>query len=513
MTPPREASSRKKQIELLQSEYEQARKQMNRLDNNEPFVIVFCGAFSTGKSSLINALVGCDLPIGVNPVTKCATKLSYGKTEKVFLEHIQTGKRFQISKQQAQAFIRGEAFRKKADEYRVLYLFPSALLKRGLVFMDTPGLNDDVTGKLDAVSREEIAQADYCFVTFAANHFGDKQYEKPLLADLQRTMGGNFSVIVNYINTLHSLKDCEDLEGHVRCILMGSAREALEPGKLFMVDLRPKASELDGLDVWLDTKLLPNRETLRKKTVCSKVQATLETNLALGEKLYAEMQNQIGTLIKARNEKIETEIRKLITESGSPVQEFRKLQDKILREITPIAQELIMLRLSHLEPEKFNDCAFKEIEKALEQICERIHKKVTEQFPVLGRMDPAVCLDGTEVRFAKRAVYSRKRSLLDPNRFLVGATEYYSNDYLGECLKDQVNVTIPSFRRRINAYFYAAEDVLVSSLSEKTIASDYSEIGDLLYDTELICDSLLNYGELKNRLEKEKRSAFNKAGA
>lgn len=513
MTPPREESNRKKQIEQLRSEYEQAREQMNRLESNEPFVIVFCGAFSTGKTSLINALVGCDLPTGVNPVTKCATKLSYGKKETVFLEHIQTGKRCQVSKQQAEAFIRGEAFLNKADEYRVLYLFPSALLKRGLVFMDTPGLNDDVTGKLDDISREEIAQADYCFVTFAANHFGDKQYEKPLLADLQRTMGGNFSVIVNYINTLHSLKDYADLASHVRYILTGNDEVALEPGKLFMVDLRPDVSDLDGLDVWLNTKLLRDMQTLREITVCSRVHTTIETNLALGEKLYAEMQNQIDTLIKARNKKIETEIRKLITESRSPVQKFRMLQDKTLRELTPIAQELIMLRLSHLEPGKFNDCAFKEIEKALEQVCKRIHIMVTEQFPALGLIDPAIYLDGTEVRYTKRIVNSKKRSLLDPNRFLLGATEYYSNDYLEESLKDQVNVTIPSFRRRINAYFYAMEDVLISSLSEKTIASDYSKIGDLLYDTELICDSLLNYGELKNRLEKKKRSALNKAEA
>ena len=49
---------------------------------NMPFCIAFCGVFSSGKSSLLNALLDCGnvLPTGINPVTKIITRIRYGKS-------------------------------------------------------------------------------------------------------------------------------------------------------------------------------------------------------------------------------------------------------------------------------------------------------------------------------------------------------------------------------------------------------------------------------------------------
>ena len=49
----------------------------------DTFEVALFGRVSSGKSSLLNALLGTDvLPVGVNPITAVPTKLRYGKTLK-----------------------------------------------------------------------------------------------------------------------------------------------------------------------------------------------------------------------------------------------------------------------------------------------------------------------------------------------------------------------------------------------------------------------------------------------
>ena len=56
-------------------------------DSARPFRVVFCGVFSSGKTSLINSLLASSfhLPEGVNPVTKMVTRIPRKEFE-VFLE-------------------------------------------------------------------------------------------------------------------------------------------------------------------------------------------------------------------------------------------------------------------------------------------------------------------------------------------------------------------------------------------------------------------------------------------
>ncbi len=54
----------------------------SRLED-DTFEVAFFGRVSSGKSSLLNALLGTDvLPVGVNPITAVPTKLRYGKSLK-----------------------------------------------------------------------------------------------------------------------------------------------------------------------------------------------------------------------------------------------------------------------------------------------------------------------------------------------------------------------------------------------------------------------------------------------
>jgi GTP-binding protein EngB required for normal cell division len=112
----------------------------SRLEDNNLEVALF-GRVSSGKSSLLNALLNTDvLPVGINPITAVPTKLRYGATlradvayghgreETVTLEELAK----LVSEQGNPGNLR--------NVVRAVVEVPSHRLKQGIVLVDTPGL-------------------------------------------------------------------------------------------------------------------------------------------------------------------------------------------------------------------------------------------------------------------------------------------------------------------------------------------------------------------------------------
>jgi GTP-binding protein EngB required for normal cell division len=112
----------------------------SRLEDNNLEVALF-GRVSSGKSSLLNALLSTDvLPVGINPITAVPTKLRYGATlradvafghgreETVTLEELAK----LVSEQGNPGNLR--------NVVRAVVEVPSPRLKKGIVLVDTPGL-------------------------------------------------------------------------------------------------------------------------------------------------------------------------------------------------------------------------------------------------------------------------------------------------------------------------------------------------------------------------------------
>jgi GTP-binding protein EngB required for normal cell division len=112
----------------------------SRLEDNNLEVALF-GRVSSGKSSLLNALLNTDvLPVGINPITAVPTKLRYGTTlradvayghgreETVTLEELAK----LVSEQGNPGNLR--------NVVRAVVEVPSPRLKKGIVLVDTPGL-------------------------------------------------------------------------------------------------------------------------------------------------------------------------------------------------------------------------------------------------------------------------------------------------------------------------------------------------------------------------------------
>jgi GTP-binding protein EngB required for normal cell division len=113
---------------------------VDRLESKS-FEVALFGRVSSGKSSLLNHVIGSDvLPVGVNPITAVPTRIVYGSQPRILVT---------IAGQAPQALalerisefvteLQNPANKKRVE--RVIVEYPSEKLKDGVVLVDTPGL-------------------------------------------------------------------------------------------------------------------------------------------------------------------------------------------------------------------------------------------------------------------------------------------------------------------------------------------------------------------------------------
>lgn len=131
------------------------------------FTLAVVGQFNRGKSSLMNAVLGLDrLPVGVVPLTSVITKVSYGNPERVLIEFQGTSLKNEIQLERLAEFVTeagnpGNQQRITAAEVQL----PSEFLRRGLFFVDTPGVGSAIAANT-ATTEQFLPQADaVIFVT------------------------------------------------------------------------------------------------------------------------------------------------------------------------------------------------------------------------------------------------------------------------------------------------------------------------------------------------------------
>ena len=126
-------------------------------------VIGFVGQFSAGKSALINCLLGVRLlPEGLSATTPIPALIGYGEREGMRLRR-QDGSVREAGLERLKEIAHGEAaWDFGRDEYAEAFV-KNPLLKRGLIFMDTPGLNSmfEYHEQSLAQSLESVSQIFY----------------------------------------------------------------------------------------------------------------------------------------------------------------------------------------------------------------------------------------------------------------------------------------------------------------------------------------------------------------
>lgn len=124
---------------------EECRQLMVKLAEDR-FTLAVVGQFKRGKSSLMNAIIGRDLlPTGVLPLTSAITVLKYGPRERLMIlkEGALYPEEAPISSLVEYVTEKGNPGNVKKVERAVLEL-PVQFLRRGLEFVDTPGIGSAI---------------------------------------------------------------------------------------------------------------------------------------------------------------------------------------------------------------------------------------------------------------------------------------------------------------------------------------------------------------------------------
>lgn len=118
---------------------------IERLEDNS-FEIAIFGRVSSGKSSLLNAILETDvLPVGVTPITSVPTRLVYGDSPAVNVWFAnKSSEKFRID--HISKFVT-EQFNPNNEKHvsRIVVQLPSRRLQGGIAFVDTPGLGSLAT--------------------------------------------------------------------------------------------------------------------------------------------------------------------------------------------------------------------------------------------------------------------------------------------------------------------------------------------------------------------------------
>ena len=112
----------------------------SRLEDNN-FEVALFGRVSSGKSSMLNRLLGFDLlPVGINPITAVPTRLQYGPTVRAIVS-FGTGRSEEVCIQEFAALVsERENPGNLKNVTRAIIEVPSNRLSEGIVLVDTPGL-------------------------------------------------------------------------------------------------------------------------------------------------------------------------------------------------------------------------------------------------------------------------------------------------------------------------------------------------------------------------------------
>lgn len=493
-------------ITALQIATEKANQYLARANEKTPFKIVLCGAFSTGKTSLINALLGCELPTGLRPITKVVTCIRYGSRRKIFLEDTIQGTSICISDQKASNIILNQEKNSEFNNYRICYEIPSDLLKRGVEFMDTPGFEDDAKEKLDSVTKAAIREADFCIVIFASNSFGTLN-ERKFLEELQELTHGNYTCVINCINRIHSQGQMDDLKKHASTILAECGNEIVGIGKYFMVDSDRDSEEkyLDDLDTWIEQKLLRNFHLVRREAALSRGLAIISPAVNKGNALIMELFAQQNACILASEKYKISQCHKVALSNSTIPQKLSTIKRRFFDRLDQTFCEELRKKLETIDDYNYNDEAPKTITNMILVYSNNLENDMKQTFKDMDIMNPWVYISKMTYIWTKRDTWTTRKSLTEYmsdglNYGIWKWDESHSNAFVSETIKDMQNTNISKIKALISEYFTLMEKKLVARECFRILSVTDKE--QVEFDTQLdkLADKLIVADLLQSRI-------------
>lgn len=429
-----------------------------------PFCVVICGVFSSGKTSLINALLGTKLPTGIMPVTHVVTRIRYGSMPRIVLRDLRTHEEWEVSQEAAQAIIANEKQNPHYENFQICMETPSPFLRNEIEIIDTPGLNDDKDKRLDEVTRREIRKADFCIINFLSNRFAMED-ERTFLSEMQELTNGNFVSVLNCLNYLQGgEQQLKDLEIRAKQVLGKFGNDRIGRGRYFRVDSKDRFHAfLDGLDNWLleivrkhgkilqaETPLtMAYTELRRVKKACDDYAAQLSVQIA-----DLREQNEAGINKQRRQAKLDQNIARTQRNAAAI-----RAKDELTVTLTDsLREKLCNIRTQH-GAVKYRETAKDCIRAAAMAYADKLQQVTTGKqgayagvnagASVRSRFEkPVAQFDVPEPEYTLR-----ERGLLDLDRYRLGKTFRVYNDYVSATINELQSNLLPRLKLQIEAYF------------------------------------------------------------
>jgi GTP-binding protein EngB required for normal cell division len=245
------------------------------------FEIAVFGRVSSGKSSLLNAVIGTDvLPVGVTPVTAVPTRIIYGEKPSLTVSFADAPVRTFPIEQLGEFATEQHNPNNTKHVTGVTVAIPVPSLSRGVSFVDTPGLGSLATGG----AAETLAYLPRCDLGVVLIDAGSTLTEE----DVRTIRALQEAAIPAHIllskADLLDRSDCEKTIGYIRQHIASGTGLDLP---VHPVSVHPSHRKL--LDRWLGEEILPvmsHSQDLRTASLQRKIGA-------LRESLVYSLQNQI----------------------------------------------------------------------------------------------------------------------------------------------------------------------------------------------------------------------------
>lgn len=481
---------------------------------HEPFRIVFCGVFSSGKSTLINALLGGEyLPTGINPVTKVVTRIRYGLSLKYYC--VNGNKTKLIREDTMQKIVQGKETLPKGYTELLLQV-PSQLLQNDVELVDTPGYQDNST--LEAISRAAVINADMAVMCFNGAIFG-KMFEKEYLEELNRSVG-NFCMVVNRMDCLNTDEDYQLIEEYAKKLMYNRGNAAspnYKKGKCFLTVSCGRYKNLNGFAEYIGSVLSSRQQMGRiRRTTSERYISFLREQLRRDlDNAYESIQNEHQKLL----EKSEAEKRKADTHYSLQKQSLENRIQTALSKANSTANSTVHSLKTKFTQIKNNDGPNLFVEKASSETKEKINALIYtislyaqqqgfgNQFYIRNRIQPSV-LDTYKVPAPKSHIERRKsygmigRTIVTLINFAAldfeiddGCTDVtVYNDYVADAVTSVrnrlINVVKSEYKKYLKQEWLETEVKTLSTTDNNNYQNDLNSLHEILYKLSDISDAL-----------------------
>ena len=311
-----------------------------RLEDNNLEIALF-GRVSSGKSSLLNALLGTDvLPVGVNPITAVPTRLCHGESLHSRIT-FSSGRNDEVSVDEFRNLVSetGNPGNQRNVTHALVEI-PSPRLRQGIVLVDTPGLGSLARRG----AAETMAYLPSCDLAILLIDAGATLNDEDLGTLRLLCEGGISSIVLLSKADLLGEADLQRVVAYVEAQVQNELgiKIRVQPVSAF-----PNYSRL--LDQFFEQHLLPRfneARNLRQASVARKIGAlresviaALETSLQRGKRQALPAHD--GNEIEARLRHISGEIGEQRTRLDQAFLELGERPEIILGELAERAAERI----------------------------------------------------------------------------------------------------------------------------------------------------------------------------